>query len=295
VHASLRAEPKVRRFPLSHPSLRLPGPRSTFADRLYSSVASIRLSTMLSLSTCRFLRMSRLHPRASAPATPLPPSNDPSPAAPSASPGHSPLAPASYNPSSKRSTRPQNTHAAYNELVASATSTTSHPHPPPRSRPCPAPGHHDHATQVLATRRARSISTNIRFFGDYFPHTPACNARPAHFPAPSQRGLDAHPHNYVVRKVFTFCRHSAQSPLSLCFRRAQRQPQGISRPNRELSESHYQLSMPHPPSICLSRTTYASLLRLPCRILSLLNSHFICVVVSNVFGPYFGPYTVLNE
>ncbi|KAJ7774415.1 hypothetical protein B0H14DRAFT_335305 [Mycena olivaceomarginata] len=51
-----------------------------------SSVASIRLSTMLSPSTCRFLRMSRLHLRASAPATPLPPSHDASPAAPSASP-----------------------------------------------------------------------------------------------------------------------------------------------------------------------------------------------------------------
>jgi hypothetical protein len=47
VHASPRAEPKVRRFPLSHPSLRLPGPRSSFADRLDNSVASIRLSTML--------------------------------------------------------------------------------------------------------------------------------------------------------------------------------------------------------------------------------------------------------
>jgi hypothetical protein len=167
---------------------------------------------MLSLSTCRFLRMSRLHPRASAPATPLPPSTTLLSQHFQQAPGHSPLAPASYNiTSSKRSTRAQNTHAAYNELVASATSTTSRPHPPPRSRPRPAPGHHDHATQALATRRARPISTSIRFFGDCFPHTRACNARPAHFPAPSQRGLDAHPHNYVVRKVFTYCRHSVAS------------------------------------------------------------------------------------
>jgi hypothetical protein len=42
-----------------------------------------------------------------------------------------------------------------------------------------------------------------------------------------------------------------------------------------------------------------SLLRLPCRILSLLDSYFICVVVSNVFVLYFGlyvePYAVLDE
>ncbi|KAJ7788840.1 hypothetical protein B0H14DRAFT_252953 [Mycena olivaceomarginata] len=37
-----------------------------------SPVAFIRLSTMLSPSMGRFLHMSRLHPRASAPATPLP-------------------------------------------------------------------------------------------------------------------------------------------------------------------------------------------------------------------------------
>ncbi|KAJ7676484.1 hypothetical protein B0H14DRAFT_3536775 [Mycena olivaceomarginata] len=90
-------------------------------------VASIRLSTILSPSSCRF---PRLHPRASAPTTPLPPYNDASPAAPSASPpAHSFLAPASYNRGSKRA---QNMHAAYNELVASATPTTSRPHPPPR-------------------------------------------------------------------------------------------------------------------------------------------------------------------
>ncbi|KAF8153470.1 hypothetical protein K438DRAFT_372702 [Mycena galopus ATCC 62051] len=51
-----------------------------------SPVASIRPSIMSSPSPCRFPRMSRLHRRASAPATPLPPSDDTSPAAPSASP-----------------------------------------------------------------------------------------------------------------------------------------------------------------------------------------------------------------
>ncbi|KAJ7701283.1 hypothetical protein B0H14DRAFT_761679 [Mycena olivaceomarginata] len=107
-------------------------------------------------------------------------------------PAHSPLARASYNTPSKRSKHAQNTHVAYNELVASATPTTSLPHPPPRSRPRPAPGHHDLATQALATRRARPISTSIRFFGDCFLHTSALSARPAHLPAPSQRGLDAY-------------------------------------------------------------------------------------------------------
>ncbi|KAJ7803244.1 hypothetical protein B0H14DRAFT_3154627 [Mycena olivaceomarginata] len=65
--------------------------------------------------------------------------------------------PASYNTPSKRSKRAQNTHTAYNELVAFATPTMSRPHQPPRSRPRPAPGHHDLATQALATRRARLI------------------------------------------------------------------------------------------------------------------------------------------
>ncbi|KAJ7310073.1 hypothetical protein DFH08DRAFT_898778 [Mycena albidolilacea] len=64
-------------------------------------VASIRLSTMVSPSTCRFLRMSCLHLRA----TPVPQINDASPAVPSAGPAHSPLEPASYNTSPKRSTR----------------------------------------------------------------------------------------------------------------------------------------------------------------------------------------------
>ncbi|KAF8153462.1 hypothetical protein K438DRAFT_1987603 [Mycena galopus ATCC 62051] len=70
-------------------------------------------------------------------------------------PGHSPSAPASYNPSSKWSKGAQNTHAVYTKLVASATPTTSRPQSPPRSRsrPRPAPGHHDLATQALATRR----------------------------------------------------------------------------------------------------------------------------------------------
>ncbi|KAF8197187.1 hypothetical protein K438DRAFT_1967435 [Mycena galopus ATCC 62051] len=97
-------------------------------------------------------------------------------------PAHSPLAPASYDSFWKSSKRAQNTHAAYNELVASATSTTSRPHPPPRSRPRPAPGRHDLATQALATRRAHPISTSIRFFGDWFLHTPARNAHNARPP-----------------------------------------------------------------------------------------------------------------
>ncbi|KAJ7719068.1 hypothetical protein B0H14DRAFT_3170675 [Mycena olivaceomarginata] len=104
---------------------------------------------------------------------------------------HPPLAPASYNTPSRRSKRAKNTHAAYNELAASATPTTSRPHPPPRSRPRSAPGHHDLATQALATRRHVPF-TSIWFFGDCFLHTPALNARPTHLPAPSQRGLDAH-------------------------------------------------------------------------------------------------------
>ncbi|KAJ7803227.1 hypothetical protein B0H14DRAFT_3884157 [Mycena olivaceomarginata] len=133
----------------------------TTARTFGKSPASIRLSTMLSPPMHRFLRMSRLHPRASAPATLSPIQRRFSRSNLQRAPAHPPLAPASYNTPSKRSKHAQNTHAAYNELVASATPTTSRPHPPPRPRPRPAPGHHDLATQALATRRACPISTII--------------------------------------------------------------------------------------------------------------------------------------
>ncbi|KAJ7836452.1 hypothetical protein B0H14DRAFT_3870777 [Mycena olivaceomarginata] len=229
-----RAEAKVCRFLLSRPSLRLPGPCSTFADRLSSPVASIRVSTMLSPSMCRFLRMSRLHPRASAPATPLPHPTTLLPQHLQRAPAHPPLAPASYNTPSKRSKHAQNTHAAYNELVASATPPhpayippTSRPHSPPRSRPRPAPGHHDLATQALATRRARLIYEHPRLLsGDSMPIL-------------------------CLRNIFAYCRHSAQSLLTPCFRRARRQPPGIPRHDRQGGGSYYQPSMSHPLSISL--------------------------------------------
>ncbi|KAF8162058.1 hypothetical protein K438DRAFT_1776133 [Mycena galopus ATCC 62051] len=184
--------------------------------------------------------MARLQRRASAPVTLLPSSNDSSPT-PSASPR------ASYNSSWKPSKRAQSTHAAYTELVASATPTTSRPHPPPRSRPRHAPGHHDHATQALAKRRARPISMSIRFFGDWFLHTPARNARPAHLPRLPNG--DSTPIHAILcfRNVFTYCCHSAQSSLSAAL---DGNPQGIPHRNCPHSESHYQLSMSHaPPSL----------------------------------------------
>ncbi|KAJ7310720.1 hypothetical protein DFH08DRAFT_898731 [Mycena albidolilacea] len=54
-----------------------------------------------------------------------------------------------------------------------------------------------------------------------------------------------------LRNVFAYCRHSAQSLLSLCFRRARRQPPGIPRHDQQGGESYYQPSMSHPPSISL--------------------------------------------
>jgi hypothetical protein len=191
--------------------------------------------------------MSRLHPRASAPATSLPPSNDASPAVPSASPRAFTFG-ASYNTPSKRSKRAQSTHAAYNKLVASVTPPTSRPHPPPRSRPRPAPGHHDLATQALAAYRARPISTSIRFFSDCFPHTPALNARPTHLPAPSQRGLDAHTvHAQRLHLLPPFCAVASFTLLPL----RSAATLGIRRHDRQGGESYYQPSMSHPPSISL--------------------------------------------
>ncbi|KAJ7791830.1 hypothetical protein B0H14DRAFT_2933957, partial [Mycena olivaceomarginata] len=50
-------------------------------------------------------------------------------------------------------------------------------------------------------------------------------------------------------------------------------------------------SMPIHATMCLRNVfTYCRHSpQLPCRILSLLNSHFICIVVSNFFFSYFGP------
>jgi hypothetical protein len=198
--------------------------------------------------TSLFLLMSRLHPRASAPATPLPHPTTLLPRHLQRAPAHPPWAPVSYNTPSKRSKRAQNTHAAYNELAASATPTTSRPHPPPRSRPRPVPGHCDLAIQALATRRARLISTSIWFFGDCFLHTPAHNARPAHLPAPSQRGLDAHPVlAQRLRLLPPFC---AVASFTMLPPRSAAIP-GIPRQDRQGGESYYQPSMSHPPSISL--------------------------------------------
>ncbi|KAJ7800260.1 hypothetical protein B0H14DRAFT_1695139 [Mycena olivaceomarginata] len=143
-HVPPRAEPKARRLPLPRPSsgsLALDLPSLT----VYSPVTSIRLSAMLSPSTCRLPR-TYAQPLSPQSTTLLPQHLQRAPA-------HSPLEPANYNTFPKRSTRGQNTHVAYDELVVSATPTTSRPHPPPRSRPRPALGWHHLATPALATRR----------------------------------------------------------------------------------------------------------------------------------------------
>ncbi|KAF8146776.1 hypothetical protein K438DRAFT_1990284 [Mycena galopus ATCC 62051] len=94
--------------------------------------------------------------------------------------------------------------------------------PPPRSRPRPAPDHHDLATQALAMRRARPISTSIPFFSDWFLHTPARNARNVRPPRAFQT-VTRHPSTQ-------FCAWRRNCPHS---------------------ESHYQLSMSRAPSISL--------------------------------------------
>jgi hypothetical protein len=182
---------------------------------------------MLSPSPCRFPRMSRLHPRAPAPATPLPPYNDASRRF-SRSTFSEPPRIRFWRPqatmSSKRSKNAQNTHTAYNELVASAAPTTSRPHPPPRSRPRPKPGHHDLAAQALTTRRAVPF---LRASGS----SAIASSTPPHIthdPRTSPRLLnrDSTPirATLYLRNAFTYCRHSAQLHLSPCFRRARRQP-----------------------------------------------------------------------
>ncbi|KAJ7884869.1 hypothetical protein B0H13DRAFT_1992672 [Mycena leptocephala] len=141
------------------------------------SVASIWLSTMLSPSSC-----TSISPHVASPPTRLGSSN-PSP------PIQRRFSRSTFSePPGIRLWHPQATirlrsgpHAR--KIRTLRTTIWSRPRPPSR--------HHDHATQALVTRRARPISTSIRFFGDCFPTSPACSARPAHFSAPSQRGLDA--------------------------------------------------------------------------------------------------------
>ncbi|KAJ7845154.1 hypothetical protein B0H14DRAFT_981820 [Mycena olivaceomarginata] len=151
---------------------------------------------MLSPSMCQFLRMSRLHPLASASATPLPHPMTLVPQHLQRAPAHPPLARASYNTPSKWSKRAQNAHAAYNELVASAMPPTS-PHIPPTSTAAfsSTPRAGPSRSCDPSPRRAQGTS-HLRAFGssgDCFLHTPALDARLAHLPAPSKRGLDAHP------------------------------------------------------------------------------------------------------
>jgi hypothetical protein len=163
--------------------------------------------------------MSRLHPRAPASATPLPPYNDASRRFSCEPPCIRFWCPQA-NMSSKRSKCAQNTHAAYNEPVASATPTTSHPHLPPCSHPRPEPGHHDLVTQALATRRALRAYGSSVITSSTPPHV-------THGPRTSPRLLngDSTPIRpfLCVRNAFAYCRHSVQSPLSPCFRCARRQ------------------------------------------------------------------------
>ncbi|KAJ7821037.1 hypothetical protein B0H13DRAFT_2291877 [Mycena leptocephala] len=209
VHASLRAEPKVRRL---HPALH--------------HVISIHVS---------------ISPHVASPPTRLGSSN-PSP------PIQRRFSRSTFSePPGIRLWRPQATirlrsgpHAR--KIRTLRTTSWSRPRRPPRP-----------ATQALAMRRPAPFLRASGSSAIASPH-PACT----HDPRTSLRLLSGHPHNYVVRNVFTYCRHSAQSPLSPCYRRVRRQPPRIPCPDREHSESHYQLSMSHPPSISLSRTTYTS-------------------------------------
>ncbi|KAJ7738430.1 hypothetical protein B0H14DRAFT_3898271 [Mycena olivaceomarginata] len=130
---------------------------------------------------------SRLHPRASAPTIPLSPSNDASPAAPSAS-------PRAFVFGARKLQyvfEAVQTHAKYARCVQRAGRVRDAHHVPPTSTATfssmPRAGPSRSCDQALARRRTCPISPSIRFFGDYFLYTPARNARPAHLPAPSQR------------------------------------------------------------------------------------------------------------
>jgi hypothetical protein len=143
---------------------------------------------MLSPFTCPFPRMSRHAPRLQQPS---PPSNDASPAAPSASPrafafGTRKL----QHTSSKRSKR------------ALRTTSWSRPRRPPR------PAHIHRRVLVHAPHQAITIvrpkpspragpgsSTIASSTPPHVAHGPRTSP---HLPAPSQRGFDAHPHNYVL-------------------------------------------------------------------------------------------------
>ncbi|KAJ7699712.1 hypothetical protein B0H14DRAFT_774963 [Mycena olivaceomarginata] len=207
--------------------------------------------------------MSRLHPRVSAPTTPLPHPTTLLHRAPA----HSFLAPAS-----QYVFETVQAHAKYARCVqrAGRVRGADHvpPNPPPRSRPRPEPGHHDRATQAPATRRARPISTSIRFFGDRFLHTPARNADPRLLYG------DSTPIRAILRlrNAFPHCRHSAQAPLfTVLPPRSTATPKGYRAMTVSTANHTTNRARRTRPPCPLSRTTYMSPFRLPCRVLSLLH------------------------
>jgi hypothetical protein len=151
----------------------------------------------------------------------------------------------------KWSKRAQNMHAAYSELVASTTPTTSRLHPPrvlvhapsraitilrPKSSPRagPAPFLRASGSSAIASSTPPHVT-----------HDPSTSPRLLNGDSTAIRAI------LCLRNAPTYCRHSAQSHLSPCFPHARRNPRGIPCPHRQHSESHYQPSMSHPPSISL--------------------------------------------
>ncbi|KAF8200477.1 hypothetical protein K438DRAFT_1822024 [Mycena galopus ATCC 62051] len=241
---------------------------------------------MLSPSTCRFPRMSRLYSRASAPATPLPPSNEASPAAPSANPRAFAFGvrKPQYLFEMVQTRTKYARHDAHHFPPTSTAALSSTPRAEP-SRSCnPSPRH----------AQGPPTSTSIRFLGHCFLHTPARNTRPAHISVSSRRRLNTHPRN-----VFTYCRHFAQSCLSPCFRPARQQP------SRDTPPCPAAQRIPLPTEH-VAPALYLPYLGPPTRPFSDCHVEyhpywipFLCVVVSNFFFLYFGLsfelYTVLNE
>ncbi|KAF8180477.1 hypothetical protein K438DRAFT_1199660 [Mycena galopus ATCC 62051] len=187
--------------------------------------------------------MARLQTRSSAPATLLPSSNDAFPAAPSVSPRIRPWrAQATIRPGSVKYTRcvqrAGRVRDAHHVLPTSTAAFSSTRRARP-SQPCdPSPRHAQGPVPFL---RASGSSVIASFTPPHVTHDPRTS--------PRLPNGDSTPIHAIVclRNVFTYCCHSAQSPLSAVL---DGNPQGIPHRNCPHSESHYQLSMSHaPPSL----------------------------------------------
>jgi hypothetical protein len=207
--------------------------------------------------------MSRLHLRASAPATPLPPINDASPAAPSAGPRAFAFGARKLQYVSEAA----HTRAKYARCVQRAGRIRHAHHVPPTStaafsptsRAGPSPSCDPSPRHAQATAQAQNCVDGYRVTAE----KSRGGARVIQVWKKQPRK------NRTLVEMGRALFHHASAALDGSPKRYRAMTGSRANP---ITNRACRIRSPSP----LSRTTSMFLLRLPCRILSLLNSHFIC-------------------